>query len=128
MKDFKVKNKNENPKSFTITVTEKDGSKSVSKHITADIAKDWDETSPKEVLYEIPESYDFFALERIIDKHREKLNYGISAKHIFGYDFGVSEGDKSVDFKSQIMCTPNVILDENGNEKTIWQNADGSWS
>ena len=35
----KVKNSNKNPESFTITVTEKDGSKSVSKHITADIVK-----------------------------------------------------------------------------------------
>ena len=82
----KVKNSNKNPESFTITVIEKDGSKSISKHITADIVKSWVLSTPE------------------------------------------ASGKNDEDYKFQIVCTPMVILDENGNEKTLWQNLDGSWS
>lgn len=32
------------------------------------------------------------------------------------------------DHECLILCKPMVFLDENGKEKTIWQNIDGSWS
>ncbi|SDS11420.1 hypothetical protein SAMN04487764_1487 [Gillisia sp. Hel1_33_143] len=90
----KVKNSNQNPESFTISVTEKDGRKSETKHVTEDIVKSWDIDA------------EFVACnEGYIDRLREGLNN-----------------------KCQTLCRPMVFLDENGNEQTVWQNIDGSWS